>query len=91
MSERPVVTCTSVILTCNYFASLRMVEVNLVSTVAYGTESEPCTQQQVTPAPKAIGRPPVIIVTASIYILQLQGELKPLRKIHLSSQPPGIR
>jgi len=44
-SEGPVATQKSLILTYNYFAHLRMVEVDSISTAADGTESEPHTQQ----------------------------------------------
>jgi hypothetical protein len=48
---------TSVIPTHNYFAPLRMFEVDSNSTAADGAGSEPRTQRQPTPMPKAVGRP----------------------------------
>jgi len=52
---------------------LKMVEVSLISTAADEAKSEPRTQQQLTPVLKVVGRPPPIIVTASVNLLKFQG------------------
>jgi hypothetical protein len=70
----------SVILTRNNFAPQRLVEVESVSTAADGTESGPRTQQQLTPVPKTVGRPPPTIVTVSVKLLKFQGNRNPLWK-----------
>jgi len=41
---------------------------------------EPCTQQQPTPVPKAVGGPPSIIITP-LNLLKFQGALEPFMRV----------
>jgi len=65
-----------VIPTLNYLTTLRVDEVDSVPAAADGAESEPRTQQQPTPVPKAVGRPPPFIFTASIKLLKISRRIK---------------
>jgi hypothetical protein len=72
--ERAVVARLSEIQIRNFIAPLRAVKDDTDTTAADEADAELSTQQQTKPVPKGLGRPPPIVLTTSINLMEFRGK-----------------